>query len=133
MTSARGAERIIDERSRLGFVAAEFRDRVQRYADGTPAETDRAAARIGQRVEDLLDEWGQIALDYRQDGVGLQYQVEEGGARRLLYEFLHPELRALLRQPWRFRANRSMRDVEASVNLWVRTLDDRALEGEEDE
>ena len=33
----------------------------------------------------------------------------------------------------RFRANRSMRDVEASVNLWVKTLDDQFVSYEEDE
>jgi hypothetical protein len=90
------------------------------------------AARVSQRVKDLLDEWGQVALDYIEAGVGLEYQTEQGGAKRLLYEFLHPELREAPRQPWRFRANRSMRDVEPSVNLRVRTLDDRELEPEEE-
>ena len=32
----------------------------------------------------------------------------------------------------KFRANRSMRDVEPSVNLWVRTLDGIELEDEEE-
>ena len=30
-----------------------------------------------------------------------------------------------------FRANRSMRDVEPSVNLWVKTLDNIEVEDEE--
>jgi hypothetical protein len=34
------------------------------------------------------------------------------------------------RQPWRFRANRAMRDVAASVNLRVRTLDHWDVEPE---
>jgi hypothetical protein len=133
LTPARGAERIIEERANLEFVAAALRERVTLYGDLSAAEGAQAAARLGQRVQDLLDEWGQIALDYRDDGVSLQYQVEEGGARRLLYEFLHPELRTLARQPWKFRANRSMRDVEASINLRVRTLDNQELDTEEDE
>jgi hypothetical protein len=32
-----------------------------------------------------------------------------------------------------FRANRSMRDVEPSVNLWVKTLDNEEVAGTEDE
>jgi len=30
----------------------------------------------------------------------------------------------------KFRANRSLRDVEASVNLWVKTLDNAELDEE---
>ena len=49
----------------------------------------------------------------------------------LLYEFLDPELRVLPPRHRKFRANRSMRDVEPSVNLWVKTLDNLDLEYEE--
>ncbi len=31
-----------------------------------------------------------------------------------------------------FRANRSMRDVEPSVNLWVRTMDNAEVEQEDE-
>jgi hypothetical protein len=61
----------------------------------------------------------------------LQYQQEEGAAKRLLYEFLHPELKQVSPRHLRFRANRSMRDVESSVNLWVRTLDGVEVEAEQ--
>jgi hypothetical protein len=131
LTPPLGAERIIDERGRLDFVSGAFAERVTRNGP-SPAEAQQMAARVSQRVKDLLDEWGQIALDHIEAGVKLEYQAEQGGAKRLLYEFLHPELRELARQPWRFRANRSMRDVEASVNLRVRTLDDRELEPEDE-
>ena len=45
--------------------------------------------------------------------------------QRLLYEFLNPELRNLPSHHPRmkFRANRSLRDVEPSVNLWMKKLD----------
>ena len=84
-----------------------------------------------ERAVDLLDEWSKIAMELNEAGAGLQYQVEVGAAQRLLYEFLNPELKTL--PPWqqKFRANRSMRDVEPSVNLWVKTLD--GIEIEEDE
>ena len=50
---------------------------------------------------------------------------------RLMHEFLNPELKKLPQRFRKFRANRSMRDVEPSVNLWVRTFDN--IEVDEDE
>ena len=55
---------------------------------------------------------------------------EVGSAQRLLYEFLNPELKNLPPQnpKMKFRANRSMRDVEPSVNLWMKKLDGTEVE-----
>ena len=75
------------------------------------------------RVEELLDAWNTIANDFHQTGGSLQYGTELGGPQRLLFEPQNPELRTLPARRRLFRANRSMRDVEASVNLWVKTLD----------
>jgi hypothetical protein len=133
LTAPRGAERIGNERARLDFVVQALEDRARLHDSRDGPAAEELAARLGRRVEDLLDEWEQIVLDYRQTGVGLQYQREEGGAKRLLYEFLHPELRTVPRHPWRFRANRSLRDVEGNVNLWVRTLDDVEVPEDEEE
>jgi hypothetical protein len=58
----------------------------------------------------------------------LQYQQESGAAQRLLYEFLNPELKKLPPRHQKFRANRSMRDVEPPVSLWVKTLDNVDVE-----
>jgi hypothetical protein len=79
----------------------------------------------------LLDEWSKIAAELDRNGVDLQYQRETGAAQRLLYEFLNPELKRLPPRHKKFRANRSMRDVEPSVNLWLKTTD--GIEVEEDE
>jgi hypothetical protein len=127
------AEQIVDERKHLDFVVETMKQRAREQPSFDGESADQLATRVGDRTKDLLDEWVGIALDYRDSGVHLQYQQEEGAARRLLYEFLHPELRTLTRQPWKFRANRSMRDVEPSVNLWVRTLDDVPVAAEEAE
>ena len=83
------------------------------------------------RSRDLLDEWEKIAKELHDVGSELQYQQEAGSAQRLLYEFLHPELKKLPMRHRKFRANRSMRDVEPSVNLWVKTLDN--IDVEEDD
>ena len=83
------------------------------------AEAAALEQNVRARAKDLLDEWCRIAHDYAQDGGILQYQQEVGGPAHLLYEFLNPKLP----RGWKFRANRSMRDVEPSVNLWLNTLD----------
>ncbi|MFN9879059.1 MAG: hypothetical protein ACK557_11335, partial [Planctomycetota bacterium] len=82
--------------------------------------------------KDLLDTWEGIAHELKDSGGQLQYQAEAGAARRLLYEFLNPELKTLPRKHRKFRANRSLRDVEPSVNLWVKTIDGRDLDLEEE-
>src|SRR5262249_3101687 len=97
----------------------------------TPEEADALRHRLQARADDLLDEWDKIAKEYADLGVALQYQQEEGSARRLLYEFLSPELKTLPQRHRKFRANRSMRDVEPNVNLWVKTLDTVDVEDEE--
>lgn len=50
----------------------------------------------------------------------------------MLYDFLSPEVKNLPPDKWqmKFRANRSLRDVEPDVGLFVRTLADEELEEE---
>ena len=88
---------------------------------------------VRERCKDLLDEWSTIAKELHDAGGALQYQTEAGSAQRLLYEFLNPELKNLPPRHKKFRANRSMRDVEPSVNLWLKTIDGVEIEAEEDE
>jgi len=56
-----------------------------------------------------------------------------GQAPPLLHEFLSPEVKNLPphHPRMKFRANRSMRDVEPSVNLWLKTMDGTVIESEE--
>ncbi len=100
--------------------------------DRSASERQELKDRVFKRCQDLLDEWEQIADEYRQNGTALQYQSEVGSARRLLYQFLDPELDGVNPRFRKFRANRSMRDVEPEVNLWLRTLDNVSLEDGED-
>jgi len=89
--------------------------------------------RVRDRSLDLFDEWTKIAMELQNVGGLLQYQLEAGGAQRLLYEFLHSDLKRLPARHRKFRANRSMRDVEPDVNLWLRTIDGVEIEEEEAE
>ena len=77
-----------------------------------------------QRCRSLLSDWFTIADEYQHNNVRLQYQIETGGAKRLLYDPLDPELVSLRPEQRRFRASRSMRDVEPSVDITVRNLND---------
>jgi hypothetical protein len=122
MTPARGATAILTERGRLDFVVDALAARAAAYAE-TPEEAEALRQRVRGRCVDLLDEWSHIAHDLQGQGVQLQYQIETGAAQRLLYEFLSPELKKLPQRHRKFRANRSMRDVEPAVNLWVKTFD----------
>ena len=84
---------------------------------------DEAERKVIDRCDVLRTEWSQIAHDLYEAGGSLQYQRETGDARPLLRQFLDPELEELHPRHSAFRANRSMRDVEPSVALWVETLD----------
>jgi hypothetical protein len=131
LTPPLGATAITNERSNLEFVTQALVERARRHADLSPKDADAIAQLVRARTEDLLDEWGQIALDYDNQGIRLQYQREIGAARPLLHDFLDPELSQLPKRHQKFRANRSMRDVEPEVNLWVRALDNTEMDEED--
>jgi hypothetical protein len=90
---------------------------------------------VKARAFELLDLWSKEAERLRQNGVSLQYQMETSGAqfKRLLYEFLHPDLRDMPpgTVEMKFRANRSMRDVEPSVNLFVQRPNGTLVDAED--
>jgi hypothetical protein len=136
MTTPRGASEILRERPHLDFAVDCLALRAQECCglDPSSAEAQQVRQKVRDRALDLLDVWSRTANDLSQAGVALQYQIEVGSAQRLLYEFLNPELRNLPSHhpKMKFRANRSLRDVEPSVNLWMKKLDGTDFE-EEDE
>ncbi len=132
MTPPRGATEILRERAHLDFVVQVLSDRAAAVAkDEPPEEIERRRVRVKNLVVDLFDDWSKIAAEFSDTGTSLQYQKEIGSAQRLLYDMLDPELKTLPQRRQKFRANRSLRDVEPSVNLWLKTLD--GIEIEEDD
>ena len=132
MTPPKGSVAILHERAALDFVVRTLSDRASSHASMEPAEAEALRQNVRVRAEDLLDTWSQIAHEYRDKGTALQYNRSEvGAAQPLLREFLDPELRSMHPRHRKFRANRSMRDVEPSVNLWLRTMDNVVIEQEE--
>lgn len=128
LTPPRGAAEIGNHRAELGFVAEALMRRAERH-DGrlTAAETNELRQKLRDRVNDLLDKWDKVAGQRKNVGAGLQYQREEGSAPPLLFTPLDPELMKQMPEGRAFKANRSMREVELSVNLWVNRLDNVAL------
>ena len=70
---------------------------------------------------DLLDSWGKIFDDYHAAGVGMQYQkFELKQPRPLLREMLDKDFESERHR--KFRASRSLRDVEPEVDLFLKDL-----------
>ena len=116
MTAPLQAAEIAQNRQKLDIVA----DIIAQRAEMHDEELDKAAAQnlsceIRKRVTDLLNAWELIAVEKGQ----LQYQQEVGSAPPLLYNFLDPELKNQKPEAQKFKAQRSLRDVEPTVNLWV--------------
>jgi hypothetical protein len=132
MTPPLGAMQVLTERTHLDAFVKALAERAQEHSrEMLKDESERLRLQVRGRCQDLLDSWAKEAQDYQLHGVGLQYNPHEtGGAKPLLYDFLSPELKTLppTNPKMKFRANRSLRDVEAAVNIWVKTLDNVDLE-----
>ena len=133
LTPALAAQDILTERPQLDFVIDAISQRAQNHAELEPEHAEQLRAHVRQQCLDLFDEWSKIAEEYRNSGTQLQYQREVGAAKQLLYEFLNPDLKTVHPRHMKFRANRSMRDVEPEVNLWMRQLSGAEVEDFDDE
>lgn len=133
MTAPRGASDILNQLPQLEFAVQLLSERAfNTHQDTTSEDAKQRKLKVEEHCRDLLDKWSQIAKELHDNGGTLQYQTEVGGAQRLLYEFLNPDLKTLPARHKKFRANRSLRDVEPSVNLWLKTLDGIEIENEEE-
>jgi hypothetical protein len=124
LTAGPAALAITHERRNLGFVAEVISRRAEKVASALdPSDREALRQAVLQRVNDLLDEWDRIADGKRKANATLQYQEHEATGPHLLYDPLDPELQVLTAGPRKFKAHRSLRDVEPSVPLWVKRLD----------
>jgi hypothetical protein len=129
-TPNNGARFAASRRAELDMVAEALANRAASYKDQNACEQADARAHIHERVHRILDAWAQIATEVGADEKGLGYQRDAGVARHLLYEMLDTEV---LPPYWRrFRAPRSLRDVEPSVLLNITTLSGLKLKENEE-
>jgi hypothetical protein len=119
MTSPVGAEQIATERAELERMLLEtFMGRL-RDQPIDPEELDARMRSVQNRVVDLLDSWLFLREDYADHGVRFQYQkYEMSGPKPLLAEMLETDFENPHQR--KFRVNRSLRDVEPQVNLFMR-------------
>jgi hypothetical protein len=132
LTAPMSAVRVEKVISKLDFVAETLASRaVEHDRDRSKEAKERLREKIHGQVMDLLHDWAKYAHEQNAVGAGLQYQRESGGAPPLLHDPLDPVLAQLPKHARRFKAGRSLRDVEPSVNLWAQTLDGHEVEIEE--
>ena len=98
-----------------------FLERVSHQPFADEAERDERLRSVQNRVVDLLDSWQKVLDDYHGAGVALQYQKYELKQQRpLLREVLDRDFESEHHR--KFRASRSLRDVEPEVNLFLHDL-----------
>lgn len=129
LTQPRGAEHVGATRIELEQLLRQaFRERVEQQ----PMSDDERAERVNgveSRVVDLLDSWGKVYDDYAADGIEMQYQKYElEKPKPLLREMLDTDFTSEHHR--KFRVNRSLRDVESEVNLFLTELNGRWVEEE---
>jgi hypothetical protein len=128
LTPPQGVERIAEARVALERrLLASFLERVRQQPFADEAEREERLRSIQNRVVDLLDSWRKIFDDYRTVGVAMQYQKYElKQPRPLLREMLDQDFESEHHR--KFRANRSLRDVEPNVNLFLKDLSGSQVE-----
>ena len=122
LTPPLGAEHIADVRATLERRLLDvFRSRVDEQPITDADEREERLRSVQNRVVDLLDSWRKVFEDYRSAGVDLQYQKYElQQPKPLLREILDKDFESEHHR--KFRANRSLRDVEPDVNLFLKDL-----------
>jgi hypothetical protein len=131
LTRPRGAECIDDVRVDLEvLLRAVFRERIDQQPLMTDPERAERIQNVEARVVDLLDSWKSVHDGFASHGVEIQYQrYELSGPKPLLHEMLEGD--GLSVEERKFRVNRSLRDVEPEVNLFLNEMSGKWVEADE--
>jgi hypothetical protein len=121
LTPATGAQNLAVVRSDLERrLLGVFRQRLLQQPMSEDERVDRLAG-VQDRVVDLLDSWQNVGDAYASVGAAMKYQrYEPDSARPLLREMLDSDFESEHHR--KFRVNRSLRDVEPEVNLFLHDL-----------
>lgn len=126
MNPAQGAELILRLRNDLENLIQIFEIRAENH-DSKLSSEERTGytSNILSRCRRILDDWYTIAQQFATTNTRFQYQRWEARIpAHLLFDWFDSELQTLPEIRKRFRANRSMRDVENSVDVSTRNLND---------
>ena len=120
--AARDVERYGSETQDIANVVS---DRARNHSDSvSPQDVDY----VRRRVQSLIDDWAKLAHEAGQDGVSFGYARRDAGVSTpLLREMIDPDRHMLNDTQLRFRAPRSLRDVEPSVLLGIKTPEGQDL------
>lgn len=131
LTPPLGAERIASVRTDLERRLLDvLLERVRQQPFASEDERDERLRSVRNRIVELLDSWRTIFEGYRNVGTRLQYQrYEEQQPKPLLREVLDTDFESEHHR--KFRAGRSLRDVEPEVNLFLRDLTGATVEERE--
>ena len=122
LTPPQGVEQIAVVRAVLERKLLDvFLERVRQQPFADEAEREERLRSVQNRIVDLLDSWRKIFEDYHAAGIAMQYQKYElKQPRPLLREMLDKDFESENHR--KFRVNRSLRDVEPEVNLFLKDL-----------
>jgi hypothetical protein len=124
LTPPRGVEKIVavDLRTSLEHrLLSAFQERVRQQPMTDEEERDERLRSVQNRVVDILDSWRTVYESYQNSGVAMQYQqYERKNDKPLLREMLDAKFESEHHE--KFRVNRSLRDVEPEVNLFLKDL-----------
>ena len=123
LTPPQGVEKIDAVRTALERLLLDaFLNRVGEQPLNGEDERDERRRSVQNRIVELLDSWSAVVGDYQDSNVAVGYQRGESRQPH------QPLLRGMLEKDFEsdkhrlFRANRSLRDVEPEVGLWLRDL-----------
>jgi hypothetical protein len=117
----KGVEKLASVRAALEKqLVTIFSERIRHQPFLEEAEREERLRSVQNLLVDLLDSWQKIFSDYQATGVRLQYANEVNGPKPLLRDILDTDFESPDHR--KFRANRSLRDVEPNVNLFLKEL-----------
>ena len=127
LTPTPAARDVEAHRAETDAIAGAVGDRAQHHADGLPADAGRTVQR---RVQSLFDDWAALAREAGEVGVAFGYARgrNEPVSTPLLREMIDPDRDTLDDRQLRFRAPRSLRDVEPGVLLGIKTPEGRDID-----
>ena len=120
LTPNPAARRVDAHHAATDAIARAVGERARRHADGLPAGVEQE---VQDRVRGLVDDWAALAREAGQVGVTFGYARGPGEqvSTPLLREMIDPDRETLADRQLRFRAPRSLRDVEPGVLLGIKT------------
>ena len=99
----------------------DFLERVDNQPIADAGERAERIHSVRLRIVDLLDSWITVVDDYRSTNTAVKYQqYEQLTGQPLLREMLDTDFESPHHR--KFRANRSLRDVEPEVNVYIKPL-----------